>query len=172
MPIRMLIPSVSLALALLSLPALCADKEVPRPKCHWPQWRGPDRLNLSPDKGLLTKWPKDGPPLAWQVNGIGQGVGPVAVAAGKVYILGHRDKDEHLTAIDEATGKPLWSVPLGLSHKEFDPMRWLSHRTPLVEDGRVYSVTARGELTCVSETTARRGRAGPFPESTSGEVIR
>ncbi len=100
MTIRTLISPVSLALR--SIPALCADKEVLRPKGHWPQWRGPDRLNLSPDKGLLTKWPKDGPPLAWQVNGIGQGVGPVAVAAGKVYILGHRDKDEHLTAIDEA----------------------------------------------------------------------
>src|SRR5262245_40375002 len=73
---------------------------------HWPQWRGPDRLNLSPDRGLRKAWPKEGPPLAWQVNGIGQGVGPVAVADGKVYVLGHREGYEHLTCVEEATGRP------------------------------------------------------------------
>src|SRR5262245_11637860 len=70
----------------------------PSPRAgHWPQWRGTDRLNLSPDQGLLKAWPKGGPPLAWQVNGIGQGVGPAVVAAGNVYVLGHRDGFEHLT---------------------------------------------------------------------------
>jgi len=151
---------VSLPLLLLPAPsnplsASFAEKAIVRPKSHWPQWRGPDRLNLSPDKGLLAKWPKDGPPLVWQVNGIGQGVGPPSVVNGKVYILGHRDKDEYLTAIEEATGKPLWSVPVGPSRKEYDPMRWLSQRTPLVDDGRVFSVTARGDLTCVHADTGK-----------------
>jgi precorrin-6B methylase 2 len=123
---------------------------------HWPQWRGPDRLNLSSDKGLLEKWPMEGPPLLWQVNGVGQGVGPAAVAAGKVYILGHRDKDEHLTAVDETTGKPLWSVALGPSRKEYDPMRWLSQRTPLVDGERIYAVTAMGQLACVNAVAGKR----------------
>jgi outer membrane protein assembly factor BamB len=29
----------------------------------WPQWRGPNRDNLSPDTGLLDRWPEGGPPL-------------------------------------------------------------------------------------------------------------
>ncbi len=116
---------------------------------HWPRWRGPDRLNVSADKGLLATWPKDGPPLAWQVTGIGEGVGSVAVAAGKVYVLGHRGTHEHLTAVEEVTGKPLWSVPLGPATKEMAVMRWLSQRTPLVDADRAYAVTARGELVCV-----------------------
>jgi len=32
----------------------------------WPQWRGPDRTNLSKEMGLLKTWPKDGPPLLWK----------------------------------------------------------------------------------------------------------
>ena len=40
-----------------------------------------------------------GPPLAWQVNGIGQGVGSVAVSAGRVYVLGTRGTHEHLSAV-------------------------------------------------------------------------
>ena len=25
----------------------------------WPQWRGPNRDNISPEKGLLKEWPED-----------------------------------------------------------------------------------------------------------------
>src|SRR5262249_10494398 len=98
---------------------------------HWPQWRGADRLNVSADKGLLSAGPKEGPPLAWQVRGVGEGVGTVAVAGRRIYLLGHRGQHECLTALEEATGKPLWSVPLGLAAKEMISMRYLSQRTPL-----------------------------------------
>ena len=48
----------------------------------WPQWQGPDRTAVSKEKGLLQEWPKDGPPLAWKANGIGEGMGGVAVSRG------------------------------------------------------------------------------------------
>src|SRR5262245_59413808 len=41
----------------------------------WPQWRGPNRDGISPEKGLLKTWPKDGPNLAWQANLGGAGYG-------------------------------------------------------------------------------------------------
>src|SRR5262249_28079892 len=47
---------------------------------HWPQWRGADRTNRSAETGLLKKWPKEGPPLAWQVTGVGEAPGAVGVA--------------------------------------------------------------------------------------------
>src|SRR5262249_2237381 len=43
--------------------------------------------------------------------------------------------------------------PLGLSVKEMEFMRFLSQRTPLVDGGRIYAVTARGELVCVRAAT-------------------
>ena len=52
---------------------------------YWPQWRGPNRDNVSTDTGLLQSWPEGGPPLRWSVEGIGNGTAAVAVAAGRVY---------------------------------------------------------------------------------------
>jgi outer membrane protein assembly factor BamB len=127
-----------------------------RPAGHWPQWRGTDRLNRSADTGLLRSWPEVGPPLLWQVNEIGIGVGGVAIAGGRVYVLGHRGEVECLTALDEVTGKPLWSAPLGQSTKELGAMRWLSQRTPLVDGERVHAVTSRGILACLDAATGKR----------------
>jgi outer membrane protein assembly factor BamB len=134
---------------------LHAIKNDGRADGHWPQWRGPGRLNVSAHRGLLAEWPKDGPPLAWRVKGIGEGVGGVAVAGGRAYVLGHRGKFEHLTCVDEATGRPLWSVPLGPATKENGVMRYLSQRTPLLDGNRAFAVTARGLLVCVRADTGK-----------------
>ncbi len=134
---------------------LHAIKADPRPGGHWPQWRGPGRLNVSADKGLLAEWPKDGPPLAWRVDEIGEGVGGVAVAAGRAYVLGHRGAFEHLTCVEEGTGRPLWSVPLAPTTKEIPGMRYLSQRTPLIDGNRAFAVTARGLLVCVRADTGK-----------------
>jgi outer membrane protein assembly factor BamB/precorrin-6B methylase 2 len=115
----------------------------------WPQWRGADRSNISPDTKLLAKWPAEGPPQLWKAEGIGYGVPSIAVADGKVYALGYKDGKEHLTALNEKDGKSLWSVPVGPEVREMPSMRYLSQRTPTVDRDRVYVFTARGELICL-----------------------
>ena len=35
----------------------------------WPEWRGRNRDDISPDKGLLSSWPEGGPALAWKATG-------------------------------------------------------------------------------------------------------
>jgi len=44
---------------------------VPVAAADWPGFQGPKRDNKSPDAGLLKKWPKGGPSLAWRAKGIG-----------------------------------------------------------------------------------------------------
>src|SRR5262249_48122266 len=46
----------------------------------WPGWRGADRSGVSPEKGLLKEWPKEGPKLLWKASGIGAGYSSPAVA--------------------------------------------------------------------------------------------
>src|SRR5262245_38097330 len=77
---------------------------------HWPGWRGPNRDNISTETGLLKKWPEGGPPLVWQVQGIGQGIASVAVAQGRVFTLGYRDKSEIVTSLDAGSGERLWAT--------------------------------------------------------------
>src|SRR4029077_16145348 len=57
------IPGSLLAL-LLPLSLLAAD---------WPQFRGPDRTDVSKETGLLKAWPKDGPKLLWTFENAGIG---------------------------------------------------------------------------------------------------
>jgi precorrin-6B methylase 2 len=142
---RLLLLAASMALAAT---ARAAD---PPPGGHWPQWRGPDRTNVSTEIGLLKEWPAGGPPLAWKAEGLGDGVPAVAVAGGKVYVLGNRDGMEVLTALGEADGKKLWTVAVGPAVTGgLSVMRWLSQRTPTVDGDRVYTVAGRGELTCLA----------------------
>src|SRR5262249_6922047 len=49
-------------------------------KGEWPQWRGPDRSDVSKETGLLTSWPKEGPKLLWTYESAGVGFsGPAIV---------------------------------------------------------------------------------------------
>ena len=34
----------------------------------WPQYLGPDRNSISPEKGILRSWPADGPEVLWTVS--------------------------------------------------------------------------------------------------------
>lgn len=136
-----------LLLTLAATPPAVAD--------DWPQWRGPDRRNLSPEKGLLQEWPKEGPPLVWQATGLGEGVASVAVAGGRVYTLGYKGEDERVVALDAKDGKQVWSSRVGPVVKELGVMRWLSQRTPTVDGDRLYAFTARGELICLETATGK-----------------
>src|SRR5438093_526304 len=51
----------------------------------WPQWLGPQRDGVWREKGILEKFPKDGPKILWRTE-IGEGYAGPAVAGGRVYI--------------------------------------------------------------------------------------
>src|SRR6187549_2161466 len=51
----------------------------------WPQWQGPDRNSVSKETGLLQEWPKDGPPLAWRIPGLGGGDSAPSIADGRIF---------------------------------------------------------------------------------------
>jgi outer membrane protein assembly factor BamB len=137
---------------------------------HWPQWRGPERSNVSSEKGLLRSWPREGPPLAWKAEGLGQGAASVAVAGGRVFTLGYRGDDEFVTALQESSGKKLWSVRIGPAVRELAAMRWLGQRTPTVDDDRLYAVTARGELVCLHTVNGKERWRISYPKDLGGKA--
>src|SRR5947209_4691741 len=81
----------------------------------WPQFRGPNRDDHSPDKGLLNEWPADGPPLAWKATGLGAGYASVSLADGKLYTMGDKNGSAFIHALDPQNGKILWSAKIGRS---------------------------------------------------------
>ena len=57
----------------------------------WPQYLGPTRNSISPQKGILRSWPEKGPEVLWTAA-VGRGYGGPVVKDGKVYLLDRDDK--------------------------------------------------------------------------------
>jgi outer membrane protein assembly factor BamB len=119
----------------------------------WPQWRGPNRDGISAEKGLLKDWPQGGPPLAWKVNGAGEGYSSFAASQGKLFTLGARGDTEYVMAYDAGTGKRLWETAHG---RRFSNDRGDGPRaTPTIEGDRVYAFGASGDLSVLDASTGK-----------------
>ncbi len=129
----------------------------------WPQWLGPQRDSIWRETGILDKFPEGGPKVRWRVK-IGGGYAGPAVADGKVYVTdrvvadekavpkdpmerGQVPGKERVICLNEADGKELWKY-------EYDCPYTISYgagprATPLVKDGKVYTLGAEGNLVCL-----------------------
>jgi outer membrane protein assembly factor BamB len=116
------------------------------PGADWPQWRGPNRDAISEERGLLSAWPTQGPPLAWQVNGLGSGYSSVAIAGGKIFTLGQRKRGAELIALNLDDGKELWATPVGGGGP---------NATPTVDGDRVYALGRDGDLLCAESVSGK-----------------
>ncbi|HWN96836.1 MAG TPA: PQQ-binding-like beta-propeller repeat protein [Methylomirabilota bacterium] len=114
----------------------------------WPQWRGPNRDDVSKETGLLKSWPTDGPKRVWIYEKGGNGYSGPAIANGKLFTVGTRDDSEVLLALDANTGKELWAAPLGpiLANDWGGGPRG----TPTVDGNHVYALSGKGNLACVT----------------------
>src|SRR5689334_4993277 len=95
-----------LALVSFSVSALAANFD-------WPQWRGPNRDDVSKETGLLKSWPPGGPKKIWSYGNAGNGYSGPAIVSGKLFTMGTRDNSEVLIALDANSGKELWAASLG-----------------------------------------------------------
>lgn len=112
----------------------------------WLEWRGTNRTDHSPDKGLLKKWPEGGPKRVWINEDIGLGYSGFSIAGNKLLTMGLRNDTEYLIALDANTGKELWAVPVGKRYEN----NWGDgpRGTPTVDGNRVYALGAQGDLLC------------------------
>jgi outer membrane protein assembly factor BamB len=119
----------------------------------WPQWRGPNRDGISPETGLLEKWPEGGPRLVWRAAGAGSGYSSMAVADGRIHTLGARGDTEYVIAFDASSGNRLWETPNG---QRFDNDRGGGPRsTPTVSGGRLHVLGASGDLSVLDASTGK-----------------
>ena len=82
-------------------------------KFDWPQWQGPNRDGMSKETGLLKNWTKGEPKQLWKIDGLGASYSTPSIAAGRIFIMGNKDKFEYVFALDETDGKPIWQFPVG-----------------------------------------------------------
>jgi len=128
-----LLPAVSLILSGSGLRA--AD---------WPQWRGPQRDGQTMES-LPAQLPSN-PEVKWRVP-LAHGYAAPVIASGRLVVLDDAGGMETAHALDAATGKPLWTTPLGENYAdEFEPG---PRCTPVMDGDRVYVQTTKGEFRCL-----------------------
>jgi len=120
----------------------------------WPSWRGADRTDHSPDKGLLKQWPAGGPRQAWVFKDAGLGYSGYSIVAGRLYTMGLRGDMEFLICVDAKNGQQLWSAELGpiLKNGWGDGPR----ATPTVDSGKVYAMSGMGFMVCADAATGKK----------------
>ena len=116
---------------------------------NWAQWRGPNRDGKSTEKGLLKKWPEQGPKLLWSVEGLGTGFSTVSIADGLIYTTGMKDGKGILFAFD-LQGNPKWEEPYGPEWAKGHPG---TRCTPTVDQGCVYVISGMGAVACFDART-------------------
>lgn len=111
----------------------------------WPQWGGPNRDNVSQEKGLAKKWPGGGPQQLWKVGGLGEGFSSVAVVGDTIFTTGMENGQGRLYLIS-TSGRVIGRKTYGDETKGggYPGPRG----TPTVADGRVFVESGEGVLTC------------------------
>ena len=141
-----------LPLLLLAATALAASS----PSFDWPQWQGPSRDAISKEQGLLQEWPKEGPPLAWKIKGLGGGYSAPSIAAGRIFGLSTREGKDVVWALAEADGKEQWATPLAPAATQRMPQGQEGPGcTPTVDGDRLYVISDVGELACLGASDGK-----------------
>lgn len=135
----------------------------------WPQWMGPQRDGVWRETGILEKFPESGLARKWRVE-IGGGYSGPAVAGGKVFVMdrlvptnapkaksafdrSHIPGNERILCFNESDGRRIWAYdydcPYSVSYAAGP------RTTPMVAEGRVYSLGTMGNLTCVDADSGK-----------------
>jgi outer membrane protein assembly factor BamB len=135
----------AVSLVALPLSALAND---------WPQWRGPDRTDVSKETGLLKSWPEKGPHLLWTYKEAGVGYSGPAIVGDRLYTMGADEKADTVYALDARTGKRLWTTDIAprIKLNRGDGPRG----TPTVDGDRLYALGSQGELVCLDLATGKK----------------
>ena len=159
MTARDLLLFVSIALT-VTLPVRADD---------WPQWMGPGRDGIWRETGIVKSFPAGGPKERWRVK-IGGGYAGPAVVEGRVFVTDkqlfqgetnpdnpftrdRRQATERVVCLNDADGTVIWKHEYECPYTVSYPAG--PRTTPVVQDGRVYTLGSEGHLFCL---TADQGK--------------
>jgi outer membrane protein assembly factor BamB len=123
---------------------------------QWAQWRGPNRDGVVPAAAVPAAWP-DKLSVKWKQD-VGEGYSSPVVDAGRVFVHSRRDPEEVVSALDAATGKPIWSATYQSAftkNKYANEMAKGPFSTPLVADGRLFTLGTSAVLSAFDAASGK-----------------
>jgi outer membrane protein assembly factor BamB len=132
---------------------------------EWPHWMGPFRDNSWRESGLLDRFPSGGPKVLWRQK-IGSGYSGPAVVGNHVFVTDLVSKDnvkvdnfgrgsvegiERVLCLSESDGSIKWKHEYPVKYTISYPSG--PRCTPVVHEGKVYTLGAEGNLFCFAADT-------------------
>ena len=133
----------------------------------WPQWMGPQRDGVWRETGIAKTFPEGGPRFRWRAK-IGGGYAGPAVVGDRVYVTDkqlpqgeadpsnpfertRRQAKERVLCLNDSDGSVVWKHEYECPYTVSYPAG--PRTTPVVRDGRVYTLGSEGHLFCLNSTT-------------------
>jgi len=120
----------------------------------WPQWRGPNRDGIA--KTSIKSWPKS-LKQRWRVT-VGEGHSSPIVSGQHVFQFSRENDRETVRCLELKTGKEVWKKQYNAPYKMHPAARRHGKgpkSTPLVADGKLYTLGISGMLTCFDAKDGR-----------------
>ena len=114
----------------------------------WPKFLGPTADSKSTEKGIITKWPKQGPRIVWQRKlGISYDIG--TVSKGRYFQFDRIGDKATLFCLNAETGKQIWEFSYRTGYVDLYGYNSGPRASPIVDGNRVYIFGVEGMLHCL-----------------------
>lgn len=126
-------------------------------RAQWPQRGGPNQDFTTTDaSGLADSWPEQGPKRIW-TRELGVGYSGIIVDAGRLYTMARDGDNESVVCIDAGSGKTIWEQSYSAKPHEKHQMQFTAgpRATPLLADGRLYTIGVAGHMNCLDPNTGK-----------------
>ncbi len=119
----------------------------------WPQWRGPNRTDVSGETGLLKQWAEGGPKKVWTFDKAGLGYAGFAVVGDHLYSQGAEDSRSFAFCVNVKNGERVWQTPVTDRYNN----RWGDgpRSTPTVDGDHVYCMFSKGTVACLNRNDGK-----------------
>jgi len=140
-------------IALLAWTAAAQVVDVPdlgtrKTGADWPGFLGPNRDGKSLERGLIARWPTEGPRVVWQRE-LGESFGACSVARGRLFHFDRFGDKLRLSCMKSETGEELWRYEVATDYRDTYGSGDGPRCGPVVDDDRVYVFGPEGILSCV-----------------------
>jgi hypothetical protein len=114
----------------------------------WPCFLGPTGDSVSPEKGLLASWPKDGPRIVWEKK-MAEGYATTSISRGRAFVFDRLRHLARLQALKSETGEHIWSFEYTTDYADQYNYSGGPRCCPVVDGDRVYIFGPEGMLHCI-----------------------
>jgi outer membrane protein assembly factor BamB len=120
----------------------------------WPGFLGPLGTSASPEKGILSPWPKSGLRLVWQKH-VGMGYGMPSISEGRMFLFDREGDQARLTCLQPENGEFVWKFEYPTDYEDMYGYDNGPRCCPIVDGDRVYIFGAEGMLHCLRTTDGK-----------------